>query len=98
MDPVWTEVVELALVLRDDIGATLHLRLQGSEVWTEALGYEVRMGAPIDLADKGRTLRSLLSAAAIEPGSIIDISSPSRPAIVPPGSSQVEVEGSDEET
>lgn len=90
IDPAWREIVEMGLVLSDDIGGTLVLELRGPELWTVALGHEVRLGHPIDLADKGRTLRAML---ADEPpdGWVIDVSSPLRPAVIPPDS-QDEVE------
>lgn len=81
-DPAWHEVVEIALVLADDIGDLLTLEMRGAELWTEAFGHAVRLGHPIDLADKGRTLRAMLSED-LPPGSIIDVSSPIRPAVVP---------------
>lgn len=82
VDPAWHEIVEMALVLSDDIGGTLRLEMRGAEMWTSTFGYEVRFGHPIDLADKGRTLRALL-AGDVPAGAIIDVSSPLRPAIVP---------------
>lgn len=96
IDPSWTELVELALVLADDIGGTLELELRGPELWTVALGHEVRIGHPIDLADKGRTMRAVLASEPPD-GSIIDVSSPIRPAVIPP-EAQVVVEGADEGT
>lgn len=90
MDPAWHEVVQMALVLSDDIGGTLKLEMRGAEMWTSAFGYDVRLGHPIDLADKGRTLRAMV-AEEIPEGAIIDVSSPLRPAIIPL-ESQVAVE------
>lgn len=95
IDPAWGEVVEMALVLADDIGGTMTLELRGPELWTFALGHEVRLGHPIDLADKGRTMRALL-AGDVPDGALIDVSSPIRPAIVP--QSEAGVEGSGEGT
>jgi cell division protein FtsQ len=94
-DPAWHEIVQMALVLSDDIGGTLRLEMRGAEMWTSTFGYEVRFGHPIDLADKGRTLRAML-AGEIPEGAIIDVSSPLRPAIVPL-ESQVAVETSSSE-
>ena len=81
-DPVWSEVVSLATTLRDDFGGAMTLEWQGSELWTEVLGHPVRLGYPIDLADKGRTLRAVL-AEEIPAGATIDVSSPTRPAVSP---------------
>jgi hypothetical protein len=96
VDPGWHEIVEMALVLDEFIGGTIVLEMQGAEMWTEALGYPVRLGHPIDLADKARTLLVLLGQQ-IPPGAVIDLTSPARPAIVVDGP-QGEVEGTDDES
>jgi len=80
-DPTWKEIVEMALVLEADIGPTMVLEMRGSEMWTSALGHEVRLGFPIDLADKARTLLALLGGD-VPTGAMIDVTSPRRPAIV----------------
>jgi cell division protein FtsQ len=95
LDPAWSEVVEMALVLDDDIGSTLVLEMRGPEMWTFAFDHEVRLGTPIDLADKGRALRAMLGED-VPGGAIIDVSSPLRPAIVPIGA-QLGVETSEEQ-
>ena len=79
-DPTWGEIVDLATTLRDDIGGTMTVELRGTELWTETFGHSVRLGYPIDLADKGRTLRALLQEE-LPAGATIDVSSPLRPAI-----------------
>lgn len=79
-DPTWREIVDLATTLRDDIGGTMTVELRGTELWTETFGHPVRLGYPIDLADKARTLRALLEEE-LPPGAMIDVSSPLRPAI-----------------
>lgn len=90
VDPLWNEVVGMALVLADDIGGTITLEMRGAEMWTVAFGHDVRLGHPIDLADKGRTLRAML-AEEVPEGAIIDVSSPLRPALVP-AESQPDIE------
>ena len=80
-DPTWKEIVEMALVLEAGIGPTMVLEMRGSEMWTSALGHEVRLGFPIDLADKARTLLALLGGD-VPTGAMIDVTSPRRPAIV----------------
>lgn len=81
-DPTWQEIVALATTLRDDIGGSMTVELRGTELWTEALGHPVRLGYPIDLADKARTLRALL-AESLPNGATLDVSSPQRPAVSP---------------
>ena len=98
-DPTWGEIVDLANTLRDDIGGTMTVELRGTELWTETSGHPVRLGYPIDLADKGRTLLALLQVE-IPLGATIDVSSPLRPAIndgTETTSPQAAVEGSDNE-
>jgi hypothetical protein len=69
------------------------LEMRGPELWTSALGHDVRFGHPIDLADKGRTLRAMLGEE-LPVAALIDITSPLRPAVVPAESlSEVESEG-----
>jgi len=80
-DPTWHEIVAMALVLEGDVGPTMTLEMRGSEMWTSALGHDVRLGFPIDLADKARTLLALLEGD-IPAGAVIDVTSPRRPAIV----------------
>lgn len=95
-DSLWREVVVLAGVLRDDIGGTMTLRLQGTELWSEAFGHPVRFGTPVDLADKGRALRALLQQQ-LPVGATVDVSAPLRPVVVPLGAGSNpggEVEGS----
>lgn len=96
VDPAWHEIVGMALVLEDAIGGTLVLEMRGAEMWTEALGHQVRLGHPIDLADKARTLLAMLGAE-LPSGASIDLTSPSRPALIV-DDSRYEVEGSDEES
>jgi hypothetical protein len=81
-DATWHEIVALAITLRGDIGGAMTVELIGSELWTESFGHPVRLGYPIDLADKGRTLRVLLQES-LPPGATIDVTSPTRPAVAP---------------
>lgn len=96
LDPGWHEIVEMALVLDEFIGGTITLEMRGAEMWTEALGHPVRLGHPIDLADKARTLLALLGQE-LPPGSTIDLTSPARPAIVG-ANPEGELEGGDDES
>jgi hypothetical protein len=82
-DPVWHEVVAMAQVLADGIGPGLLVEMVGTQLWTTVSGFEVRLGHPVDLADKARALVALL-AEPLPPGTRIDVTSPQRPAVVPP--------------
>lgn len=96
VDPEWHEIVQMALVVEDALGGTMVLEMRGAEMWTEVLGHPVRLGHPIDLADKARTLLAMIGQQ-LPTGAVIDVTSPSRPALVVENSG-VEVEGLDEES
>ena len=96
VDPGWHEIVEMALVVEDALGGTMVLEMRGAEMWTEVLGHQVRLGHPIDLADKARTLLAMIGQE-LPPGVTIDLTSPARPALVP-GNPGAEVEGSGDES
>jgi cell division protein FtsQ len=95
-DPTWREIVALAVTLRDDIGGAMTVELRGTELWTQVLGHQVRLGYPIDLADKARTLRALLQED-LPPGATLDVSSPLRPAVEGDAAPQGVVEGTEEQ-
>lgn len=92
-DEAWSDLVAMARVLADGIGPGIHVEAVGPELWGRLPGYEVRFGHPIDLADKARALVALM-AEDIPVGVRIDVTSPSRPAVVAPGSEpEGDVEG-----
>ncbi|MBI5157441.1 MAG: FtsQ-type POTRA domain-containing protein [Acidimicrobiia bacterium] len=95
-DPTWNEIVAMAVTLRDDFGGAMTVELRGTELWSEALGHPVRLGYPIDLADKARTLRALL-VEDLPRGATIDVSSPLRPAVEGGESPQGAVEATEEQ-
>lgn len=91
-DPLWDEIIDLAVVLGDPLPAPMRLEMRGTELWATVGAHQVRFGHPIDLGDKGRALVALLGVEIPE-GSTIDVISPQRPAIIPPPDPQEEVEG-----
>ncbi|CAN5270284.1 hypothetical protein BH18ACT5_BH18ACT5_03320 [soil metagenome] len=62
-------------------GATIEAR--GEELWAIVGGYSVRLGRALDMAEKARTLNTILTQG-LAPGSIVNLIAPARPAIVPP--------------
>lgn len=96
LDPGWHEIVEMALVVEDALGGTMVLEMRGAEMWTEVFGHPVRLGHPIDLADKARTLLAMIGQQ-LPARATIDLTSPSRPALIA-DETQPEVEGSDDES
>jgi cell division protein FtsQ len=82
-DEAWLDLVAMARVLTEAIGPGIRIEAVGPELWGRLPGHEVRFGHPIDLEDKARALVALLGEG-IQVGSRIDVTSPSRPAVVPP--------------
>jgi cell division protein FtsQ len=92
-DEAWSDLVAMARVLTDGVGTGMRIEVVGPELWGRFPGYEVRFGHSIDLEDKARALVALL-AEGIPVGSRIDVTSPSRPAVVGPVTEpEGEVEG-----
>jgi cell division protein FtsQ len=97
-EPVWQEVVALGSVLEPELAGTGRIVLDASELWMELPGHRVRLGHPIDLAEKGLVLQALLTDE-LPAGAIVDVVAPRRPAVVPqvPAvGSEVGVEGGGE--
>jgi cell division protein FtsQ len=80
-DESWSDLVAMARVLIEGVGPGIRIETLGSELWGRLPGYEVRFGHSIDLEDKARALVALL-AGGIPAGSRVDVTSPSRPAVV----------------
>ena len=80
-DPVWGEVVELAVSVPELASAAL--RLEGDSVWATVAGIRVHLGPPTDLADKGRVLMAVLTEG-VPADWTIDLVAPRRPVLVPP--------------
>lgn len=97
-DSTWREVVELGGVLEPDLAAESRLVLDsGGEVWMELPAHRVRLGHPIDFAEKGAVLQALL-AEGLPDGAVVDVVAPRRPAVVPGdlgGETQSDVEAED---
>lgn len=92
VEQTWTEIVAMATVLFDALGPGPRFETRLAELWTFIDGHEIRFGNPIDLADKARALVALLEED-LPVGARIDVSSPQRPAVVPLGDPEEEVEG-----
>jgi len=84
-DPLWGEIVGLSGVLSTPLASASRLVGEGAEVWLETPDHRVRLGHPIDLADKGRVVQVML-ADGLPPGSTLDVVAPRRPAVIPPPS------------
>ncbi|MGH9897018.1 MAG: cell division protein FtsQ/DivIB, partial [bacterium] len=53
---------------------------RGGEIWAQVSGHSIRLGRPIDMEAKARTLVALL-AQGIEAGASISLVAPTRPAV-----------------
>lgn len=53
---------------------------QGSEVWANVSGFNVRLGRPVDMEAKARALIALLGTG-LDPGATINLLAPTRPAL-----------------
>lgn len=63
------------------------------ELWARVGEFDVRLGRPVDMAKKARSLSAVL-AVGQEPGSIINVIAPARPTVRTPGDNpQPEQEG-----
>lgn len=82
--PEWGELIDLALTLSPELAEVARVTSEGGELWLAARGYRARLGSASDLADKGRAFEALL-ASELPPGAVIDLVSPTRPAITVPG-------------
>jgi hypothetical protein len=91
-DPLWSEIVGLSGVLSTPLASASRLVGEGAEVWLETPGHRVRLGHPIDLADKGRVVQVML-ADGLPPGSTLDVVAPRRPAVIPQPSATLEATG-----
>jgi len=94
-EPEWRELADLGLELSPGLAAESWVTSEGGELWIEARGFRARLGAAVDLADKGRAFEALL-ASGLPEGAVIDLVAPTRPAISVPGAAgEHVVEGED---
>lgn len=95
-DAEWLELADLGLALSPGLAAECWVTSEGGELWLEARGLRARLGAAVDLADKGRAFEALL-ASDLPEGAVIDLVAPTRPAVSVPGAEgEPVVEGEDE--
>ncbi len=93
--PEWAELVDLGTALSPALAAEAWVTSEGGELWIEARGFRARLGAAVDLADKGRAFEALL-ATDLPEGAVIDLVAPTRPAVSVPGD-ETEGEGDGQE-
>ncbi len=81
----WAELAGLGTALSPTLAAQAWVTSAGGELWIEARGFRARLGAAVDLADKGRAFEALL-ASGLPEGAEIDLVAPTRPAVTVPSS------------
>lgn len=74
--------VEFFSVLAPSYGQLAEMRLQDSELWVSVGGHEVRLGRPVDMEAKARTLEVMLGEE-LPPDSTIVLIAPANPAVSP---------------
>jgi hypothetical protein len=67
------------------LGSTAVVDERSGELWALIGGFEVRLGRPVQMADKALSLATLLQEPLVE-GSVINMIAPTNPAVVAPGS------------
>lgn len=66
------------------LGSNAVVDERSGELWALVGGFEVRLGRPVEMADKALSLATLLQEPLVE-GSVINMIAPTNPAVVAPG-------------
>ena len=86
--------LEFADALPSELRSGTRVRVEANtELWAEVLGFQVRLGRPIEMRAKALSLHALLREQP-PTGSTLTLIAPTHPAISPPGT---EVEGQDDQ-
>ncbi|HZD03803.1 MAG TPA: FtsQ-type POTRA domain-containing protein, partial [Longimicrobiales bacterium] len=87
-DPAATGALEFLDSLRDDLAGGASVAVVGEELQAQVGDVEVRLGRPVEMQQKARALAGVMDAG-VEPGSVITLIAPTRPAVLAPGESTV---------
>ena len=88
--PALPGALEFVVALPPDLAAATLVTIGAEGQLSAAVGgHDVRLGRPIDMGPKAAALVALIELG-LEPGSIVDVTAPRRPAV---GNPQAEVEG-----
>lgn len=66
------------------MGSNAVVEERSGELWAVVGGFDVRLGRPVEMADKALSLATLLEEPLVD-GSVINMIAPTNPAVVPPG-------------
>jgi hypothetical protein len=67
-----------------EVATGMTIRVESGEMWAEVEGHQVRLGRPVEMAAKARSLMVLLREPLPE-GSVLILIAPTHPAVQPPG-------------
>ncbi|MCL1595453.1 MAG: FtsQ-type POTRA domain-containing protein [Actinomycetia bacterium] len=87
-DPLTVGAVAFAGALREDLAVGAVIYVEGDGLFATVVGHTVRLGRPVDLAEKAVVLAALIDQG-LDPDATIDVIAPTRPAVRNP---QPEVE------
>ena len=89
-----TGALEWIDALPPRIRGGLVVRAVGGELWAEVTGHHVRLGRPVEMAAKAKTLITLLSEPLL-PGAEINLVAPTHPAVSTDGPDENDAEPDD---
>jgi cell division protein FtsQ len=82
-DPAVLGALEFIDAMPDDLRVGMRVRREADGLVAEVAGHRVILGRPREMASKAAVFEGLV-ASGIEPGSIVNLVAPSRPAIANP--------------
>jgi len=82
IDPLLLGSVEFYDALPPSLWSSSVVRLNSGELWATVQGYDVRLGRPVEMAAKAKTLVVMLEESIPE-GAVIVLIAPTNPAISP---------------
>lgn len=82
--PLMLGALEFIDTLPVALGSNAIVDERSGELWALVGGFEVRLGRPVEMADKALSLATLLEEPLVA-GSVINMIAPTNPAVVPPG-------------
>lgn len=88
--------IEFLMTLPPETAATATVRVQDRELWANVDGWDVRLGRADEMREKALSLVTLLAQDDLAEGSLIVLISPSRPSVLPPGTSAEDDQGSEQ--
>jgi len=91
-DPAATGASLFVASLPGDMRSGLVITGTARSLWAQAAGHQIRLGRPVDMAEKAAALTAILDGE-VEPGVPIDLISPLWPALGTNPESEVEGEG-----